>query len=85
MSDSSLVRSREGLDGRSVAAAVHDLCSWAVHQQGMTAPVPVLHPLASGDQLAVIGGEFLDWVELAGDPSALSQWRGRVDLIRQAA
>jgi hypothetical protein len=63
---------------------VHRLCVWAVTQQGLDAPVPLLHPLASGDQLAVIGRELLDWVEAASSTDALAAWRIELDRVRRA-
>jgi hypothetical protein len=44
----------------------------------------VLHPLASADQLTVIGREFLDWVEAASAAGALTAWRTQIDGIRRA-
>ena len=84
MSEASLTRSRDGLTGRSVATAVHDLCVWAAGREGVPSPVPLLHPLASGDQLWVIGSEFLEWIELSADQQALSTWRDELDQIRRA-
>jgi len=84
MSDAALVRSRAELGGRSVAAAVHDLCAWAAQRQGIATPVPVLNPLASGDQLWVIGREFLDWAEHTPDAAGETRWRDEIALLRQA-
>lgn len=69
----------------SVAAEVHALCCWAVSAQGLPYAVPVLHPLASGDQLAVIGGGVLDWAvdEASGHAdSVLEEWRSRMRGLR---
>jgi hypothetical protein len=85
MSEPALGRRRDELDGESVAEAVRRVCTWAAAQQGIEAQVPVLHPLASGDQLAVIGREFLDWVHTASATDALSTWRTEVDRIRRVA
>jgi hypothetical protein len=85
MSDVALTRTRDELDGESLAVAVHGLCVWAASAQGIEAFVPPLHPLASADQLTVIGREFLDWVEAASDPVAIHQWREGVGRLRAAA
>ena len=85
MSETALTRGREELEGESVAAAVHRVCVWAAEQQGIAAPVPVLRPLASADQLTVIGREFLDWAGAASASEALPAWRAEVDRIRRVA
>jgi hypothetical protein len=84
MSEAALTRRRDGLGGESVGEAVHRLCVWAVTRQGLDAPVPLLHPLASGDQLAVIGRELLDWVEATSSTDALAAWRIELDRVRRA-
>ena len=92
MSDTALSRSRNELGGESVALAVHRLCVWAAAQQGITAPVPLLHPLATADQLTVIGRDFLEWVtsKAAGTDAAqssaeaLDTWRTELDRIRRS-
>ncbi len=92
MSEAALSRSRDELGGESVAVSVHRICVWAVTQQGIAAPVPVLHPLASADQLTVIGREFLEWVASdaaasdagASHVGALNTWRTEVDRIRRS-
>ncbi len=88
MSEAALSRSRDELGGESVAVSVHRICVWAVTQQGIAAPVPVLHPLASADQLTVIGREFLEWVAASGAGAshvgALNTWRTEVDRIRRS-
>ena len=85
MSETALGRPRGELGGESLAEAVHRVCAWAAAQQGVDAPVPVLHPLASADQLAVVGREFLDWVGAASTSEALAGWRAEIDRIRRAA
>jgi hypothetical protein len=48
--------------------------------------VPRLHAFASGDQLAVIGSEFLDWVAAdrsGGADARLQEWRARVQALRR--
>lgn len=87
LSEAALTQRRDTLDAASAAAAVHRLCTWAAAEQGIEAAVPRLHPLASGDQLAVIGREFLTWAESASGASAvaaLAHWRGEVDRLRAA-
>lgn len=62
--------------GLSLAEQVHRLAvEWAAHVHGQDGPVPPrLAPLASGDQLAVLGAEVL------------AAWReGRLDASRQEA
>lgn len=87
-SESSLVRPRDSLGGASAAAFVHELSTVAA--QAMKAPtsVPLLHPLASADQLAVLGRELLDAVAGGAEPGALEagleQWRQGIELLRQA-
>ena len=82
MAEPALTRPREALGERSVSTAVHDLCSWAAAAQGFETPVPVLNPLASGDQLTVIGREFLAWASTQPDVDALEDWRTEVGLLR---
>jgi hypothetical protein len=80
-----LTRPDQGLGGASVAEVVHDAAVWAVERQGLPHAVPRLHPLASGDQLAVIGRDFLVWA--SGGPERhgdLAQWRARIDQLRAA-
>jgi hypothetical protein len=85
--ESRLIRVWPDSDGstESIATEVHRLCCWAASAQGLPYPVPQLHPLASGDQLAVIGTGLLDWAsadesEAAG--SVLESWRARVLELR---
>jgi hypothetical protein len=85
--ESRLIRVRPDSDGsnESIATEVHRLCCWAAAAQGLPYPVPRLNPLASGDQLAVIGAGLIDWVsadesEAAG--SVLESWRARVLELR---
>jgi hypothetical protein len=85
MSDVALTRARDELIAESLAGAVHSLCVWAAAAQGVDAPVPRLHPLASGDQLSVIGREFLEWAEAAPDPEAIDRWRQQMARLRAAA
>ncbi|MCZ3387561.1 MAG: hypothetical protein LH645_00180 [Actinomycetia bacterium] len=80
-----LVRTDERLSGDSVADAVHEAAVWAAAAQGIDQQVPRLHPLASADQLSVVGGDFLDWVASAdGRAAALQEWRGLVERLRVA-
>jgi hypothetical protein len=81
MTEVALTRRRDQLGHGSVAIAVHDLCVWAARSQGIDDRVPVLHPLATGDQLCVIGREFLDSVGASGDQAALERWRDEVELL----
>ena len=83
-SEGSLTRAREELDRASIAVAVHQICAWAADRQGAPASVPVLHPLASGDQLAVVGREFLVWIEATSDADALERWRSDIGRLRSA-
>lgn len=72
--------------GLSIADAVHELCRWAVAEQGSAYPVPRLHPLASGDQLAVIGAGLLDWAAVAPSEqadAALEAWRSQLAALRR--
>ncbi|MFL6071404.1 MAG: hypothetical protein ACJ72Y_08990 [Actinomycetes bacterium] len=93
MTEAALTRNRNELGGESVASSVHRVCVWAAAQQGIPAPVPVLHPLASADQLTVIGRDFLAWVEsneasASGEAQsaagALGTWRTELDRIRRS-
>ncbi len=84
-SESRLIRPVEGLGGASAAEASQALASWAASTQRVPHPVPRLHPLASGDQLAVVGRDFLDWVDQEpGRDAALAEWRHRIDQLRAA-
>ena len=87
MSEGALTRPRAELGGASVAQGVHALCAWAAAASGESAQVPVLHPLATGDQLTVIGREFLMWAEAASAEveAALGHWRAELDRIRHQA
>jgi hypothetical protein len=85
MSEAQLTRPERALGGASVADTVLGLAAWSAAAQGLVHPVPRLHPLASGDQLAVLGGDYLDWV--AGEPgreTSLGEWRRRIDQLRAA-
>ncbi len=84
MTEPALTRPREELNGQSVATAAHELCRWAASAMGVDAPVPVLHPFATGDQLTVIGREFLDWCTASDDEAALGGWRTSIDRLRAA-
>ncbi len=80
-----LTRPVERLGEASVAEAAHTLALWSVSAQGLAHRVPRLHPLASGDQLTVVGTEFLDWVgDEPGRRDALAEWRERIDQLRAA-
>jgi len=80
-----LTRPDQGLGGASVAEVVHDAAVWAVERQGLPHAVPRLHPLASGDQLAVVGRDFLDWAgERPERHVDLAQWRARIQQLRAA-
>lgn len=86
-----LARPDQRLSGASVVEAVHLTAAWAAASQGLPSEVPRLHPLASGDQLAVIGRGLLDWVsaESARNPESepelvLMQWRERIERLRAA-
>lgn len=80
MSEARLTRADDGLSAGSVAAECHALATWAAAASGTPEPVPRLHPLASGDQLAVVGREFLERVEQGKAP--LEPWRERVRRLR---
>ncbi len=68
-----------------MADAVHEAAVWAAAAQGIGQPVPQLHPLASADQLSVVGGDFLGWVASAdGREAALQEWRCLVERLRVA-
>ncbi len=78
-----LVRAEGRLSGRTVADAVHEAAVWAASAQWIDQEVPRLHPLASGDQLSVVGGDFLHWVASADGPEVvLQEWRTRIDRLR---
>lgn len=78
-----LVRGDDRLSGRSAADAVHEAAAWAASAQGVSHQVPRLHPLASADQLSVVGSDFLDWVgSAAGREAALTEWRGLIGRLR---
>lgn len=78
-----LVRADDRLAGRSAAAAVHEAAAWAASAQGISHQVPRLHPLASADQLSVVGSDFLDWVGSdEGGGAALTEWRGLIGRLR---
>ena len=78
-----LVRPDQRLDGASAAETVHRAAVWAATCQGLGSEVPRLHPLASGDQLAVIGRDFLDWAAEGRDRAEeLIEWRDWVGLLR---
>ena len=77
------MRAEGRLSGRSVADAVHEAAVWAASAQGIDQQVPRLHPLASADQLSVVGGDFLDWVAGAdGSEVVLQEWRTRIERLR---
>jgi hypothetical protein len=78
-----LVRADERLSGGSVADTVYQAAVWAAAAQGVDRQVPRLHPLASADQLGVVGGDFLDWVASAeGREAVLGEWRALIGRIR---
>jgi hypothetical protein len=81
-SEPTLTRAREGLGGVSIADAVYTLSHWAADAMGAPASVPRLHPLASADQLAVVGREFFDWAAVTDDTSVVEAWRARVKPLR---
>jgi hypothetical protein len=82
-SDARLTRPDDRLPAGSVAAEVHALAVWAAAAQGIGAAVPRLHPLASADQLAVVGRDLLDWLDAdQGDRDVLQSWRRRMDRLR---
>ena len=83
-SEPTLIRPREGLGGASIAEAAYTLSQWAADAMGAPASVPRLHPLACGDQLAVVGREFLGWAVDNDDPLVLEGWQGRVRQLRDA-
>jgi hypothetical protein len=96
LSEAALVRNRQTLDGASAAGFVHEVCSQAAQAVSAPAAVPLVHPLASADQLAVVGRELLDAVASAADAGAgsavldvglaagLEQWREGIERLRQA-
>jgi len=70
--ESRLTRADDRLAGASIADACHELASWcatvtpaATSRSGRVPVVPKLNPLASGDQLLVLGRDLL--VTLAGE------------------
>lgn len=82
-SERRLTRADDRLSGGSVADAVHQAASWAAAAQGVDRQVPRLHPLASADQLSVVGSDFLDWVASGdGRGADLEEWRASVERIR---
>lgn len=81
-SEPTLLRSRDGLGGAPIADAVYTLSQWAADAMGAPGPVPRLHLLASGDQLAVVGREFLDWAAANQDIAVIEEWRSRVQPLR---
>ena len=97
--ESRLTRRDDRLAGRSLAEAAHDVAQWAATTQGVHAAVPALHPLASGDLLAVVGREFLDWLansepanldplnlpQILEQSQILAQWSQKVDQLRAVA
>jgi hypothetical protein len=83
MSDTALTRPRDDLSGRSATGAVHALCAWAATEMGVHEPLPVLHPLATGDQLEVVGREFLDWAESGRGEPDVERWRAELDRVRR--
>jgi len=91
--ESRLTRRDDRLAGRSLAEAAHDVAQWAATTQGVDAAVPALHPLASGDLLAVVGREFLGWLATSEPPNSdplnvaqtLEQWRQKIDQLRAVA
>lgn len=86
--ESRLVRADATLTGGSLAGAVHALAEWAAAVAGESAePVPRLNPLASGDQLAVLGGDLLRQLDRGAvdDADAVrSEWRRRLDEVARA-
>ncbi len=64
--ESRLTRADDRLAGASIAEACHELASWCATVTPATSgspshlpAVPKLHPLASGDQLLVLGRDLL--------------------------
>ena len=82
-SEPSIVRPREALEGASIADAAYRLSQWAAAAMGVPEPMPRLHPLASGDQLAVVGRELLRWAEANDEASVIEEWRRRVSPLRE--
>jgi hypothetical protein len=80
MTETRLTRADEALPAGSVAAECHALAAWAAATSGTPDPVPRLHPLASGDQLAVVGFDFLAWAVEGQAP--VEEWRERVHRLR---
>jgi hypothetical protein len=84
-SDTRLARLDDRLPAGSVAAEAHALAVWAAAAQGIEHRVPRLHPLASADQLAVVGQDLLDWLDSGqGGPPVLNAWRERVQQLKAA-
>jgi hypothetical protein len=96
--ESRLTRRDDRLGGRSLAEATYDVVQWAATTQGVAAPVPALHALATGDLLAVVGREFLDWLDNSTPTNStptnstptnlaptLEQWRQKVEELRAVA
>jgi hypothetical protein len=81
-SEPTLLRARDGLGGAPIAEAVYALSQWAADAMGAPGPVPRLHLLASGDQLAVVGRELLDWAAANQDIAVIEEWRSRVQPLR---
>ena len=80
MTEARLTRPDEALPAGSVAAECHALAAWAAVSSGTPDPVPRLHPLASGDQLAVVGREFL--ARAAEGEVPVEEWRERLHKLR---
>jgi hypothetical protein len=80
MAETRLTRHDEALSAGSIAAECHALAVWAAAVSGSPDPVPRLHPLASGDQLAVIGRELLE--RAAPGDAPLESWRERIRRLR---
>ena len=80
-SEPTLIRPREGLGGVSIAEAAYMLSQWAADAMGAPGARARLHPLASGDQLAVVGRDSLGGPSTTRSPGT----RGVADRSAAAA
>ena len=87
--ESRLTRADDRLAGASVAEACHDLASWCARvtpatsrsPTGSLPPVPTLHPLASGDQLLVLGRDLLVALAEEAAPADVESADVRAELL----
>jgi len=88
--ESRLTRADDRLAGASIADACHELASWCAtvtplatsgSLTGRLPAVPTLHPLASGDQLMVLGRDLLGALADEGAPDNVESADVRVELL----